>query len=267
MLNIPTHFNYQSILTTAGLSPAQAVVYEYLLHNGSVTAGTIAKALRLERTLVYRLLTEMTESDLVIKKDAVGKVAVYAAAHPGKIKELARKKEEQAKNAQSALDGVLGRLTSDFNLASGRPGVRFFEGIEGIREVAFDNLTTNGEILAYLDMDVLYKNIPEINDEYVKVRRRLKIKKRNLVNDTPGNRAILADYNRDITDVRTIQLPHRDMLFKSMLQIYDNKVSYMTFQKDKWIGVIIEDANIADLHRELYEYTWQQAKPLSDNKK
>ena len=39
------------------------------------------------------------------------------------------------------------------------------------------------------------------------------------------------------------------------MQIYDNKVSYLTFGSQK-IGVIITDPLIAHMHRMLFDFAW-----------
>ncbi len=261
-MNIPHNHTYFEHLTLAGLTSQQALVYESLLRGGARAASKVANDTHLERVIAYRVLDQLLEMGLVNKKDDPGKVARFEAAHPSRIQELIEQREKDARTAKESFASVLSSLSSEYSLSVGKPSVQFFEGLEGIRTVAFDNLTARGEILAYLDMSVIQAHLKDLNDEYVKVRRRLKIKKRNLVNDTPENRVYLADYHRDITDIRLVDRAHSPMQFKSMLQIYDNKISYMTFEKNKYIGVIIEDAHIAELHRQLYEFTWEKARAL-----
>lgn len=254
---------YQQPLIHAGLSPEQALIYEYLIKNGPSPAGKISLKTPLKRGLVYKILEQLTKIGLVTKKDQPGKVADFEPAHPLKLKALAEKREEQAKLAQTALNEIIDQLTSDFKLTIGKPGVRFYEGLEGVKKVAFDNLNSKGEILAYVDMFNIEKYFSDINKKYVAVRERLAIKKRNLVNDTPENRKLLSEYHRNITDIRLMKLKNMPMQFTSMLQIYDHKISYITMSAERMIGVIIDDKNIAEMHRQLYLYTWEFAEPLA----
>lgn len=257
--------DYQQSLIHAGLDQEQALIYEVLLKNGPLPAGKIHQKTPLKRGLVYKRLDELGEIGLVIKTEQAGKVALFEPAHPLKLKEIAEQKEQQAKQAQSILQGVIAPLTSDYNLAIGKPGVQFYEGIEGVRTVAFDNLNAKTPILAYLDMSVIQKHLKDMNDEYVKIRRRLGKQKLNLINDTPENRQFMTSYNRDITDIRMLPQQGMGMRFACMMQIYDDKISYITVDPNRWIGVIIEDKNIADMHRQLYMYSWQAAQPLAKN--
>src|SRR3989344_3034457 len=169
---------YELPLVAAGLEPDQAQIYEILLKNGPLKAGKVALKSTLKRGLVYKILDELVELGLVIKNEPAGKVAIFEPAHPLKIKEFAEAKEQKMKTAQLALDGIIGNLTSDYNLSLGKPGIQFFEGKEGIKKVLWDSLTSRTEILSYVDTESINKYIPEINKEYVAKRDRLKIKKR-----------------------------------------------------------------------------------------
>ena len=136
--------------------------------------------------------------------------------------------------------------------------------VEGVKKVIFDNLSSKAEIFSYLDMTAIDKYIPAINKDYVAKRERLKLKKRNLVNDTPENRALLSNYHRGITEVRLMKLKDSTIHFASLIQIYDDKISYITLDPKRMIGLIIQDKNIVEMHRQLYLYTWQFAEPLSE---
>lgn len=130
-----TQISYSNTLTQAGLALDQATIYELLIQNGAMPAGKISQKTPLKRGLVYKVLDELIAMGLVLKKDVPGKVALFEPAHPLKLKELAEKKEEQAKNSQLALGGILERLVLDFNAISGKPGVSYYEGVGGIEKV------------------------------------------------------------------------------------------------------------------------------------
>src|SRR3989338_135756 len=174
---------YELPLVAAGLEPDQAQIYEILLKNGPLKAGKVALKSTLKRGLVYKILDELVELGLVIKNEPAGKVAIFEPAHPLKIKEFAEAKEAKLKTAQLALDGILGNLTSDYNLALNKPGVQFFEGMDGIKKILDDSLASKTEIYSYADIESINKYIPDLNREYVAKRERLKIKKRGIVLD------------------------------------------------------------------------------------
>lgn len=247
--------NRQQILIQAGLSPEQASIYDVLVKNGPLYASDTARKAHISRPLGYKVLSDLVNQGLVEKKDEPGKVAVFAAVHPLKLKEFSAKRVESLQNASQALDGALGSLISDFNLVSGKPGIRFFEGIAGIKEVLEDSLTAQTEIYTYADIESVEKYISNINREYVKTREKFGIKKKGIAFDTPFARNFLKGYAPSVTEMKLITSD--DKPFHTVMQIYDNKVSYITLSEENLIGVIIADQRIYEMHRDLFLHMWK----------
>ncbi|HYC34512.1 MAG TPA: hypothetical protein VEC13_02155, partial [Candidatus Paceibacterota bacterium] len=165
-------------------------------------------------------------------------------------------------SAEAALSGVMSQMVSSFNLISGKPNVQFFEGEEGIKEVLNDSLQSSEEILTYLDIEALMTTLPKENEWYVSQRAKLGIKKRGLVLDSPFNRKFLRDYHKEITDTRFLSCS--GVPFNTIMQIYDNKVSYITISNTIRIGVIIEDPNIYTMHKFLFNCLWEKSQKINE---
>ncbi|MCK9379117.1 MAG: hypothetical protein M0P97_03150, partial [Candidatus Moranbacteria bacterium] len=58
------------------------------------------------------------------------------------LRDFAEKKQQEARDAKLALEGVLPAIISEFNLASQKPGILFYEGEDGVKEVLNDNLAS-----------------------------------------------------------------------------------------------------------------------------
>lgn len=250
---------YEQTLVQAGLDKEQAIVYEVLLKGGQLSAGAAHKLTPLKRGLVYKVLDELVAIGLVEKRQEAGKVTQFVVAHPLTLKELAEKREQEAKDAKMALEGVLPSLVSDFNLVSGKPGVRFLEGEEGVWEVLMDTLHTKKEMYTYADIEVVDKNVREMNERYAKKRDALGIEKKVILLDTPYARERMKTYHRFVTDTRFIKLATEP--FQSIIEIYDDKIAYITFG-EAMRGVIVQDQAIHDMHRALFEYTWSMAQTI-----
>ena len=245
---------YEESLQQTGLSKDQAAVYEVLIQNGPQPARAVHQKSTLSRPLAYKVLDELIALGLAEKNDPPGKVSRFSAAHPLKLKEIADKRFEAAQGAKAAVEGTLGKLISDFNLQSGKPGVRFFEGVDGIREVLDDSLTATTEIYSYADLESIEKYISDINKKYVRDREKKQIKKKGIVVDTPFARTFLKNYAPGVTETKLIE---RDMsAFHAVMQIYDGKISYITLSEENLIVVIIADPRIYEMHRELFLHTW-----------
>jgi sugar-specific transcriptional regulator TrmB len=253
-----TQISYISSLQLAGLTPEQAEIYQVLLKNGPLPAGKIHQKTPYKRGLVYKLLDSMVESGVVIKRTDLAKIAIFEPAHPLKLKELAETKEKEAKQAQSALTGIIDQMTSEYNLVSGKPGVQFFEGIEGVKKVAIDTLTSKTEILQYLDVETLEQSLPTESDYYTNKRISLKIKKRLLIRSSQfaQNLKLIDD------DFSTHKYFNTEKQLSAVIYIYDDKFAMVTLDKDRLMGVIITNPIIAQTEKELFEALWNK----SDNK-
>jgi sugar-specific transcriptional regulator TrmB len=258
-LFIPQTHAFYDYLTLAGLSSQQALLYESLLKTGPRPASKVAKDTHIERVIAYRVLDQLLSLNLVIKKDEPGKVAVFEAAHPSRLEELAERKEKEAKTAKDSLHAVLPDLSSAYNLSIGKPGVRFYEGLEGIKMVVADTLSAQGEVLQYLDAEELESRFPKEYEFYTKKRLMLKIKKRILVRDT--------EYARKkqwpVSGTTTLRFLPTTQAFQALMYIYDNKIGFMTLDPNRLVGIIIEDKILADMNRVLFETLWVQGAELN----
>ncbi len=245
-----------SILKQLGLDANQILIYEYLLEASASKASIIAKNTPLKRGLVYKTLDELVELQIIEKDDPEGAVSIFTPLHPSALKSLAESKVRQAQNTQNHLDSDIGNLVSMYNLANNKPGIEFYEGLSGIQKVINDTLKSKTTIQTYADMEQIEKYIKKINDEYAARRDRLDLRKKVLLVDSDYTHKLLAGYKKTNLDIRFVKdVPH----FATVMQIYDNKISYVTLSEKKMTGIIIQDKNIYQMHKALFENMWKFA--------
>lgn len=257
MENTPT---FEQHLVQTGLSGEQARLYESLVKNGPSPASDAARRAVVSRTLGYKVLGELIALGLVDKREDAGKVALFTAAHPLKLKELIEKREREAKDALTALEGVLGQMTSEYNIAGGRPGIEFFEGMTGISKVLDDTLMAKEVIYTYADLKAIDDVYRDLNKEYLEKRKHRGIKKRGILADTPFTRKTLEEYDTSVTDSRLVKYPQEPS--KTIIQMYDGKTSYIVMDRHEPVSVIVHDPNITAANRAIFEIVWNQAAPF-----
>ncbi len=259
----PITLSYTTPLSAAGLTREQAIVYEALIKLPHVPVSTLAKALThphtLSRPLIYKVLDELVQLNLIEKTDSPGKVASFAPKHPTGVLSLLEAQKKQLEQAQSQCAPVVESLTSLFNLSSGKPGVQYFEGKDGLWELLLDSLRATEEIVTYADLEAIGRYIPDLNAEYSALREEKQVKKRGLVIDSPEARKFLASYDGAVTTTKLIPSTSKFKPFQTNTQIYDNKISYMTLSDQYLIGLIITDQYIANTHKYLFESLWELA--------
>lgn len=250
--------NFKEQLSQAGLTSDQAALYDTLLRKGALTARKATLEAGIPRTLGYAVLKQLEDMGLVQKIDKEKGIATFAPAHPNALQERIEMEAKKAERAAIALKATLPDLASAFNLATGKPGIRFFEGEDGLRNVLYDTLSSKETIYTYSDTETVEGYASKINAEYVRARLQHKIAKKLLLLDTPTARARLAGPQSPLTQIRIIAEQDAPPIHSAM-QIYDEKISYSTFTKDRYAGTIIHDHAIYMLHRFLFEHLWKNA--------
>jgi sugar-specific transcriptional regulator TrmB len=245
----------QETLLKVGLEPRVIEIYLILIENGEMTVPEILGKTTLSRATVYEVLPLLlTQGFLEYKK--IGRNAYYKPTHPSKLFSLIEERKREVALLEGEMGETIKTLSGTFNLAFNKPGVRFFEGEEGIQAVLDDSLTSKTEIYSYADIENIEKYISEINKKYVEKRQELEIHKKGLVLDTPFTREFLKDYYPGVTQAKL--LPSEGApAFHTVMQIYDNKISYITLSENNMIGVIIEEKSIYQMHKYIFEHLWK----------
>lgn len=246
-------------LEKLGLSKEQAIVYLCLLERGFIKAGKIPEYTGIKRGLAYKVLDQLIELGLVKKHGDDSSVARYAPLSPEHLERFVNDKLAIAKQHQDILDGIYGNLKSQFNLLSGRPSVQYFEGEDEVRKMLLDSLETTGTIYTYADADMVAEYFPRLNQEHVAKRTELAIAKKILVADTKlGQKLYKESKKNTLTEVRLI---NKDYIpFGAVAEIYDNKVAYVTASDIGISGVLIEDKQITNMQKFVFEALFEQSK-------
>jgi sugar-specific transcriptional regulator TrmB len=246
------------ILTELGLTEDETKIYSSLIEGGLMPARMISLKSNIGRQLTYKILDDLIKKGIVEKRETE-KITLFAPVHPSQLKVLFNNKKKEIEQIEKQLDESLGLMVSKYNLFVGKPNVQFFEGQEGAEKIVGDYISPESEVLSYLDNEAVNKYMPILNKEHVSERKKLKIKKKMLVVDSVYIRNHVKDMDKEITEVRIIP---KSEAFSTGMQIYGNKVSYLTLSENKKIGVIIEDKDIAHMHRVIFQALWERAETL-----
>lgn len=249
----------EKILIEAGLSEEQAITYQALLERGPQKASNIAKWTGIDRSLTYKILEQLEAMGLVSKKGGAGTVNTFSANHPNLLLDKLEADKKRLDLATETVRFGLNGFISQFNLLSGKPNVQFYEGREGVKKVLEDSLQTKDTVLSLIDTESLLTHFADINADYAAKREKLGINKKVLIPESEIAKNYM-DKNPKTKSYTRI-LKKAITPFAAEMQIYDNKISYITIGKntDQLIGVIIEDQQIAEMHRYFFECLYDYA--------
>jgi sugar-specific transcriptional regulator TrmB len=248
-----------NILISLGLTEDEATIYTVLIEGGFMPASTVSKRANIGRPLTYKILDDLIKKGVVEKKDTGGKITLFAPIHPRDLEKLLEKKKTDIDNVKKSLDEALGGMISKYNLFIGKPNIQFFEGIEGIKKVALDSLSSTTDICSFIDTDIVLEKYPDLNKQYVSKRLENNVKKKIISTDSAILREAVKTDDKNFTEQRIVK---QKIHFATIVMIYDNKVSYITLDPKKNIGIIIEDADIYKTNLAIFDYIWEGAEQL-----
>ncbi len=241
------------VLSSAGLTDAQAQLYYAGLKLASAPASDYAKKTGFNRITAYNMLEEMVrQGRFTLVKKTRGKW--YSPIAPEYLAVDARKNAD-------ALERSLPELRSLQGPKERKPRVRFFEGWDGVRRVYEETLTAHGEILNFANSAVVRKYWPAYDEEYVAERVRRGVHLRGIAPDDETGRRVHGEDRKKLREIRLV--PARDFDFTNEINIYDHKVAICSFASSpQMFGVIIESREVAETQRQIFEMAWRfAAKP------
>jgi HTH-type transcriptional regulator, sugar sensing transcriptional regulator len=243
----------EKVLSEVGLTKNKAAIYLVSLELGPASVQQIADRVKLPRTTVHEILSGLLRMGLVSFVNR-GRTRVYTAEKPQKLKVLLKQKE-------ALVDSILPELASITNTRGIKPRVRFFEGVEGIKTVFEDTLTSEDDTLrGVLSMADLYK-IPgkEYMEDYVKRRVEAGFKLNVVRSKTTEAENTWATSMRENRELRYAP---EGMVFPMTIYIYDfRKVGLIGTEKENF-GMIIESEDLYTTIKNMFEIMWHTA-PLT----
>ncbi|MFH0739797.1 MAG: helix-turn-helix domain-containing protein [bacterium] len=250
--------NIQNILKDLGFKDKKARVYMACLELGQANAQDIAKKADIERTSVYALLDSLAKDGLIgitIKN----KTRFIVPEPPQKLTELLKSK-------LSALEKALPLLMAFSNTSHIKPTVRFYEELEGIKEVVKDTLNCQEKIIRNLPstQDALEFLGKDFLSHYIEQRVAKKIKVRSLrPQGKELNNWYLKAGNKEV--MREVRFLPSGVSFNVLCMIYDYKVAIISSKKEKF-GFLVESKEFSELMKALYDLAWENATQYSISK-
>lgn len=241
-------------LIQLGLNPKESKFYLHLLEEGEHTASDIAKALKESRTNTYMVLERLTEEELVEVNEKLA-VKQYAAASPEKLKSLLVRQQQKLKQSQQALSSVLPQLNSTYQLGQHKPGVAYFEGLDGYR--IFQENVAKSEP----PIDIFASNIvPENHEAWEELQKSVK---KRVVRGTPA-RIIFHNDAKNWLDVPAFEANGYEVRFwgenplVGEFVIFGDKIALTAYQPVV-VTTVITNAVIAGTFRTIFEQLWKDA--------
>lgn len=229
-----------------GLNGKKADVYLASLELGSATVIEIAKKAAIKRTTTYDILQDL-EKDGLVSKTAKGKKRLFIGEDPEKIK-------RDLVNKERLFSEILPQLKSIHNVSGAKPKIRFYEGVEGVKEVYNDTLKYSGEFVAFGSEDVVRILGKGWTDDFIKRRIKRGIHVRAIVPKTEYlEKEIQARDQEHLRITKLIDI--KKYPFSIEIDIYGHSKIALLSSKEM-LGVIIESTEVYNTLKLIFELLW-----------
>lgn len=266
MSNEPLTSPIAKTLEELGLAKNEAILYEILLQTTTATIPYLIKNSPFSRTLLYYILGNLEQFGLITTAKS-GSKTTYNAEPPEKIAALLENREKEFKKQKDLLKGVMGDLYSAYRLAHNKPGIKFFEGLDGLREIYKDTLSeSNKSIYALLSADTPNDELRDwLNQTYAPLRTKHSIKAKVIA---PRSTSAEQYQKQDSSYLRETRLVDgKQFPVEIEVNIYaGNKIAFISFKENEMVGTIISSPAIYNSMRSFFQLAWLQAANDISNK-
>lgn len=238
-------------LIKLGLNQEESKVYLAVLELGGSYASNIARKAQVNRATCYHTLNKLIQKGL-LNSYTKNKVLWFNAENPEKLIQIEKEKLEKAK-------ALIPQLLSISNAITFKPKIRFYEGVEGIKTIFEDILTSKEEILGYTNIKSLADLFPTYFKDYCKRKIKRKIKTRYLSPETGEGIDIIDKFfpkNYDQNLIEILLVNKDEFFFENEISIYENKVAIFSLNPEEPIALLIESSTYAKSMKSIFNLAW-----------
>jgi HTH-type transcriptional regulator, sugar sensing transcriptional regulator len=246
------HKKLLTVLQELGLTDKESKVYLAMLSLGEASVQKIAGAAEVKRPTVYPVIESLQKKGLV-NIEIKGFKQFYRAASPERLGLVL---EQRRKNLISALP----ELTELYNTESTQSFIKYYEGLESVKNVYESNLRdvkphenyyVIGDMKNWLSLDYKYF------ENFTYRRGQLPINIRLLLLDSPAARAFKEKKTHYNMKVRF--LPKNTVLTTNLVMIPERLFMHQLTPPIN--GIVIENKSAIKTQMEMFEILWENAAP------
>ncbi len=244
--------------TLLGFGPATSLVLASLLINGKQTVLEISRSTGIERTKVYRII------DRLLKKNYIVQVKQYKrhAYRISDIDKFSQKRSDYEAKARILADewsGFAESFEEYGNKEKSNTDIRYYNGVDGIRQLIWNELKAEGELLSFT-----YRDLQEVVGRHFFVQWGEEFGKRGLV---------CKDLRTDSFCESTQRQGYRPAPFKGDLvrylpgdfpnmpisvDVYNDIVAIYDWKNGELFGVEIENGQFAQFMKGTFNLMWDK---------
>jgi len=247
--------DYRNLIRSIGLNDSEVAVYLAALEGGPAQAQVLVKKSGFSRPATYLAIEQLMQKGLM-SSVLKGKRNVYAAEPPERLVNFGKSRLDDMQVKIGEVENVLDELR--LMQKGERPTVKYFQGPEGLKAIMRDLVASKPETTEEIvNIDALYR---------VFSGKELEEAQKILDKSKAKGRALLSGKVSAVRENIEAKLLPKEFAFDGDLLVYGDKVAMVSYT-DRIMGVVIENAAMAQTYRVLFELAWRGAKDIPAIKK
>lgn len=252
-------------LNKIGLNRDQSRLYIELWTKGPKTVVQLSRHLSLGRNVIYRLLEELENKNLISKKER-SKGAIFEALNYKNLKLIVDKRREKFEKSKNTLAELFEEFTTLKSASKVSSNVIHYHGIEGLKQVNWNLVDTKGMYRVYevtrLSNYLDEKFAERLRNEWL----RRKIHSRDLTNEKKVKTYTnIIEFMEKYSEYRHID--PEVLKIDTEVYIYNDVVTVLQYDALKYdpksiFCVEIHNQALASMQKQIYDVLWDIAKPI-----
>lgn len=233
------------LLISLGFSEVEAKMYLANLSIGIAGVSILAKRAGMNRTSGYSVLAELKQK-WYVKEYLRWNTKYFEATDPEDILDMFHKKIKKLDKALPEIKAMSQKYTES-------PKVRYYQWLEEVKQLYLKRLQDNPSEIkifkAWIEREKEKEKLKAFSKEVVKKTWARKV-------EIICNSSTSSEEEDTREDTKRKILTKNDMYLPTSIKIYGNKVQFVSL-KNHLFGVEIENQDIADSLRQMFDYIWR----------
>lgn len=252
-------------LAAFGISTIEARIYLYLVNKPPKSILQIAKDLNLPRTSVYDTSARLVERGL-LQKMIKGKSQMLQANSLKVLQEYVDKEKSRVDDLQKQLS-TLEDCVEQTETSATQNEARYYRGVQAFKQMIWNTLKAEKETIGYSQFGRFEAAGDAFYEKKIQDFIQRGLKDRVIASSMPDTIDYLMNgpyskYRHQYQEVRVMTpgLFH----IAGDTTIYNNVFSVTYWKQGEVIGVEIENSELVQTQRSIFEYLWERAEPLEN---
>lgn len=235
----------EEALLELGLSEKEVKVYIALLMIGQSSVNYISKRAELNRVTTYDVLKYLQEKGYVSYVIKSG-IKYFQSCEPSKFLDVLKIKQKKVSSVMKELEGLKSSVSK-------KPEMQIYEGIKGIKSI-FNDIINERKNTLFIGAPLMLEKMQFYFPHFITEKQNKGMFSKVITYDCKVMRKYKLNSSKKHVDIKFI---NKKITVTKV--IYGNKVAQLAFDDKSKIGLLIENKEISDNEKMIFDILWESS--------